>query len=171
MGWLIDDQNELPKGLRESIEQACKEPGALGPATKASVSAAILMVTRLAVVAEKRLTEFHNGFERRISQIEGRQDKLADLERKITAFDPLQFKDRESGKRSIRMQLTDGREAVLTSEVTAASGETLVERASRVDRLEGAAREIESQLQVLQQQLSAAHKRIGVLERTIKEPQ
>ena len=163
--WFSSNVGFPSKGTEDAIRATLLEPDAKMPATKGALNAGLVLIGAFAAEIEKRVTEISENLERRLVALHAKADKITDLERRFKTFDPLVYDNRECGKRSVTMRLSDGRDVLVTTEVSSANGETLVERASRVDKLEGAARELESQLHVMQQQLSLAHKRIAALER------
>jgi hypothetical protein len=165
--WFPRDGSFPSKQVEAEMRAALHAPGAGSPVMRGVFESGLILLGAYAAEIRNRVLEIADNLGCRLAAIEAKADKL---ERKVAALDPVSFVSRESGKRSMEMELTDGRRAIVTSEVHSGNGDTLIERASRLDKVEATAREIESQLRVTQQQLTAAHKRIAALERA-KEQQ
>jgi hypothetical protein len=170
------DEDFPPKQALDAVSAAFDKPGAHTPAAKGTVDAAMVLVTAIAGRVQKRVLAIIEDLELRLSDvqakadtIEAKADKIANLERRFKTFDPLVYDGRECGKRSITMRLNDGRRVVVTTEVSSGSerpaGEPPIVDTSRVDRLEQSTRELASLVRFTQKQLTAARKRIAVLER------
>ena len=170
MSWLFDERNEPPKELREAIERACREPGALGPATKASVSAVILMLTRLAVVAEKRVMEMHTKHEQTLSKHEARLEEVTKTSensaRLLAAFHPRSYENREPGTKQVRMGFDDGSIATITTSFEKPGRQPMAEQASRVERLEERVELLVSTVKSLVDAASA-HVSLGLADRGV----
>src|SRR5689334_2297420 len=143
MAWYLSDGDTLPTQALNALQLEFRKSDARDPATKGEMRALHIMLLSLAAT---------------------NAEHLLPLQKRIASFDPMSFVDRESGRRSMNVELSDGRRAMITTEVYANNGETLVQRKDRVDCLEATNRELESELRCAQQAISSLNRRITMLE-------
>jgi hypothetical protein len=166
MAWFFNDQDEPPKEVQDAIHKSFLEPNAKTPATKGEINGVIILTTSWLRTHEKRFDDSFTSYEKRLSAIDAKAEKkVAYVERKMQAFDPLEFTDGELGTKTVIMHLTDGRTAIVTKEVQSADGEAPAARKARIDLMEKTIRDLTSQLGKMQQQNSAMHSRLSALEK------
>ena len=150
MDWFLSPDNKLPRLLTDRIRLEFTKPDASQPATKAEIRSLQLMLLTLAVIDETQ---------------------LAELERKVSSFDPVTFLNREPGRRSMQVEIEGGKTCTVTTLVEPFDGTTMVSRKARLDRHDELLHELEATLTRLQQATSGFNRRIAALEHTIKEQQ
>ena len=100
---------------------AFDKPDAKAPASMGAVGATVVMLTAIAARIEKCVNAVAEDQERQLSELRAKAAKVDDLEGRIKTFDPLVYTGRECGKRSITMNLADGRKVVVITEISSGS--------------------------------------------------
>jgi hypothetical protein len=169
MSFFWTKEHEVPPKVRDAIEEEFLAPDAKGPASKGELGGMRVFFQLWLYAFEKGFDESLAGIRRQLSALDTKAQKGVDLERLFATFDPKVYDGREPHeKRSMRMVLADGREAIFTSEIVPADGQSLPAPRTQTEQLEASIKNLTADLSKMRQQNSAMHARVAALEKKMK---
>jgi hypothetical protein len=124
-----------PQSVQDAIRKAFERPGSNAPATLGHVLAVVAKL----IGFDRHCGKLHKAQSDALSNLDSRVGVLTStvngVEKRLQAFDPLHYVDRQPGTRSMRMELAPDKVITLSTMIEHGSTGVLKREANRVDAL------------------------------------